>query len=128
LLGAFGSQSVANPNSTAAKIKATATASKIDPNGKQSATVTIEIEKGCYIYASPNHECLADAEIRLKITAEKPVQCKISYPKGKELDAAGEKIYIYQGFVRIDADVVRTAGDTSSLIIEIWCRGSDGNI
>src|ERR1022692_664337 len=66
------------------KVKASVTATKPDADGKQTVTITLEIEKGFYLYANPvNNEFLESAELKVKIVAKEPAKVKMAYPPGK---------------------------------------------
>jgi Disulphide bond corrector protein DsbC len=67
------------------KIKATATASKIGADGKQTVTITLDVEKGWYIYANPmkaNTNVLDGNETVLTVKSKDKIQAAIKYPAG----------------------------------------------
>lgn len=95
------------------KVKATLSATKADKDGKQTVTITLEIEKGWYIYANPtNHNEAADlvAPNRTSVTFKK-TEAKIKYPAGKtKMEPIGKEIgrwNIYQDKVEIVAEIRR---------------------
>jgi DsbC/DsbD-like thiol-disulfide interchange protein len=103
-----------------AKIKATAKASKLGADGKQTVTITIDIEKDWYIYANPvKSEDFEDNKTRVTIKAKEKVDADMLYPTGKVKEYGKIKMNIYEKSVVIEALVKRAAGDTSPLQISI---------
>jgi len=103
-----------------AKVKATAKASKIGADGKQTVTITIDIDKDWYIYANPvNAEDFEDNKTRVTIKAKEKVEAEVVYPAGKVKVAGKIKTNIYEKSVVIQAIVKRAAGDTSPLQVSI---------
>jgi len=105
------------------KVKATATATKIE-NGKQTVTITLDIEKGWYLYANPvGAEDFEGNKTNVSIKAKDKVQAKVKYPEGTpKVEKIGKeeiKISIYEDKVTIQAEVARVKGDTSPLQISI---------
>lgn len=99
------------------KVKATATATKI-VDGKQTVTITLEIEKGWYIYANPVGDDDYEANrTRLVFKAKEKVTAEPKYPAGEK--KKGAKYNIYEGKVVIASQVTRSAGDTSPLQVSI---------
>jgi DsbC/DsbD-like thiol-disulfide interchange protein len=101
--------------------KVTASSTKPDSEGRQTVTVTLEIDKGWYAYANPvGHEDLEQAQTTLKFTAKsKLAEVKIDYPKGK-LKVDGKDSYrIYEDKVTIKAHVRRSKGDTGPLDLSV---------
>lgn len=105
-----------------AKVKATASAKKSGADGKHVITITLDIEKGWYIYANPinaNTDTLAGNETRVALQAKGKVMGVARYPTGKQKMDDKYKFDIYEGNVVIQADVQRTLGDASPLEISI---------
>jgi DsbC/DsbD-like thiol-disulfide interchange protein len=100
-------------------VKVTATADKPDADGKQTVTVTLNIEKGWHTYARPFGNAEFDAvETTVSINADKkPGKVSVAYPKGK-FDA-GVKGNVYAGRTVIKAVVERAKGDTSPLQVTV---------
>jgi hypothetical protein len=114
------------PVTSADKVKATATASKPDADGKQTVTITLDIEKDVILAANPvnhNHGFLDDTKLVVKITAKEQVQVDLKYPPGKTRRDADDRYDIYEGVVKIHANVVRTKGDASPLDVSIRVHG-----
>src|SRR5882672_57789 len=64
------------------KVKASATATKIT-DGKQTVTITMEIEKGWYLYANPvGSEDFEGNKTNVSIKAKEKVAAKVKYPEG----------------------------------------------
>jgi Disulphide bond corrector protein DsbC len=102
------------------KVKASAVATKPDADGKQMVTITLEIEKGFYVYANPaNNELLEGAELRLKFTAKEKVKADVKYPAGKTIGTKREMFDVNEGTVKIEASLKRNNGDTSPLTLRI---------
>ena len=98
------------------KVKATATATKIT-NGKQTLTITLDVEKDWYIYANPvNYDQYENNRTRVTVKADGKVTADVKYPKGTRKDA---KYDTYQGKVAIVCEVTRSPGDTSPLQVGI---------
>jgi hypothetical protein len=107
------------------KVKATATATKPGADGRQTVTITLDINEGWHLYANPVNHTKDGYNINktvVKIAAKEKVTVDVKYPPGKtkvdKLDKT-DKYDIYAGVVKIQADVVRRAGDTSPLDVSI---------
>ena len=113
------------------KVKATAAATKLDKDGKQKVTITLDVEKGWYIYANPvGNENFEDNHTQVAITAKQKLKVDLAYPTGKVKTEGKTTVKIYQPTVVIEANVQRTPGDASPLELKIdvnACRiGKDG--
>lgn len=109
-------------------VKASAKADKLDAEGKQTVTITLDIEKPWHLYANPvTNEDLASAQTEVTISAKKkPESVKIDYPAGKVIvDAAVGNYKVYEGKVTIKARVKRAKGDTSPLEVSIKLQSCD---
>jgi hypothetical protein len=115
---------------SASKVKATAVGTKPDADGKQTVTITLEIEKEFYLYANPvNNEILEGIEMKVKVTAKEKVKYDVKYPAGKTVGTKkNDKYDIYESIVKVEAHVVRNKDDTGPLTIHIAIQGSDGRI
>jgi DsbC/DsbD-like thiol-disulfide interchange protein len=103
-----------------AKVKATAKASKVGADGKQTITITIDIDKDWYIYANPvKSEDFEDNKTRVTIKAKEKLEADVLYPAGKTKEYGKIKMNIYEKSVVIEAIVKRSAGDTSPLQVSI---------
>jgi DsbC/DsbD-like thiol-disulfide interchange protein len=113
----------AQGSTSASKVKATATASRPDAAGKQTVTVTLDIDKGWHLYANPvGNEDLAENKTVVTITGKaKPQSVTVEYPKGELIkDPLLKATYrVYVGRVAIRAVVQRAAGDTGPLQADI---------
>jgi DsbC/DsbD-like thiol-disulfide interchange protein len=103
------------------QVKLTATAGKIDAEGRQVVTITMDINPPWHAYANPvKFEDLEAVQTTVKITsAAKLPDVKIKYPPGKLQIDGKDKYYIYEGKVEIQAVVQRTPGDTGPLEVSI---------
>ncbi|MCI0464893.1 MAG: protein-disulfide reductase DsbD N-terminal domain-containing protein [Gemmataceae bacterium] len=101
--------------------KVTATSTKPDSEGRQTVTVTLEIDEGWYAYANPvGNEDLEQAQTTLKFTSKtKLEEVKIEYPKGKLKVDGKERYYTYADKVTIKAHVRRARGDTGPLDLSV---------
>jgi DsbC/DsbD-like thiol-disulfide interchange protein len=106
------------------KVKATAKATKAGADGKQTVTITLEIEKGWYIYGNPvGAEDFDGNKTVVAVSAKEKVLASVKYPEAKvKIEKIGKeelKINIYEDKVIITAQVTRTMGDASPLQISI---------
>jgi Disulphide bond corrector protein DsbC len=113
-------------------VKVSATASKLNADGKQTVTITINIEKDMYIYANPVEAKIGgipepdfdDCRTNVTIKAKEPVKAEVRYPAGKVMNYGKAKTSIsynyYEKSVVIEATVQRTAGDTSPLDVIVY--------
>ena len=84
------------------KVKATATATKLGADGKQTVTITLDVEKDWYIYADPvNSDEYEVNRTKVLFKAKEKVAATVIYPAGK----TKMKYNIYQGKVVIPCQV-----------------------
>jgi DsbC/DsbD-like thiol-disulfide interchange protein len=102
-------------------VKVDATTDKPDADGKQSVTITLDIENGWHVYANPvENEDLTNAQTVVSISAKSKLEnVKVEYPAGKLQKDRDEKYKIYEGKAVIKAQVKRGKGDNSPLEITI---------
>jgi DsbC/DsbD-like thiol-disulfide interchange protein len=101
----------ADDNKSDAKIKATATADKPGPDGKQVITVKLTIDKGWHTYPNPAGE--SGTPTTIKVEGKKAEDVKLDYPPGKLVkDKDVGTYYIYEDSAAIKVTVPRTAGDS----------------
>jgi DsbC/DsbD-like thiol-disulfide interchange protein len=122
---AFGMIALLNSPWTAAGDKSephakfSATAGKVDDNGRQTVTITMEVKKGWHAYANPvKHKDVEDGgETVVKISSPQKLEdVKITYPAGtKWADKRGDTFMIYEGKVEISVALKRAAGDVGPL-------------
>jgi DsbC/DsbD-like thiol-disulfide interchange protein len=106
------------------KVKASAKATKAGADGKQTITITLEIEKGWYIYGNPvGAEDFDGNKTNVAVSAKEKVVASVKYPEAKvKVEKIGKeelRINIYEDKVIITAQVTRTMGDASPLQISI---------
>ena len=109
-------------------VKITATATKIDAEGKQRVTITITMEPNWHIYANPvQNDELKDAATLVKIDAKaEPVSVKVNYPTGSRHEDKDIGVYfVYEKVVDIEAFVERAASDTSPLQVTVRFNACD---
>src|SRR6266403_2769645 len=116
------------------KVRVIATATKIDATGKQTVTITLEIDKGIAVYANPVNltwggkpEPDFDSDrTHVTIRAKEKVTTTVKYPKGKVFTTKFLKDVVqyeyYDGRVQLEAVVQRVAGDVSPLEVAIHFR------
>ncbi len=125
----WGTQLVcAQAKKSDAVVKAEAKADKPDADGKQTVTITLDIERPWHLYANPvDNEDLASAKTDVAIRAkDKTEGVKIEYPKGKVIvDAAVGNYKVYEGKITIKATLKRTKGDDSPLEVSIKLQACD---
>jgi uncharacterized protein len=108
--------------SSADMVKVEASANKIDADGKQEVTLTLNVEEGWHLYANPvGNADLTSAQTTVTITGKvKPKDVKIEYPKGKIIEDKTIGNYsTYDGKVVIKAKVSRAKDDTGPLDVTI---------
>ena len=128
---AIVSDSEAGSRKSDGQVKATATASKIDDTGKQTVTITLDINKGWHLYANPvnhNNDFLDGAATKVTFAAKVKPQASVKYPAGKTIVDKKDKYDTYEGTVKIEALVKRAEGDTSPLEITISVQACDKNV
>jgi len=110
------------------KVKVTAKAEKIGPDGLQKVKLTIAIDKMWYIYANPvKSEDFEDNATRVTFSKGKEkLEAKINYPAGKTKEVGKIRYNIYEGTVTIDAVVKRPMGDTSPLNVAVDVNSCSG--
>jgi hypothetical protein len=110
-------------------VKITATADKPDSDGKQTVTITIDIQKPWHLYANPvKNEDMVNSQTVVKITAnDKPLdKTAIKYPTGTEKkDATVGNYMIYEGKIEITATVRRAKDDTNPLEAAVTLSACD---
>jgi DsbC/DsbD-like thiol-disulfide interchange protein len=108
---------------SADKVKARAEASRPDATGKQTVTITLNIDKGWHLYANPvGNQSFAENQTVVEISGKaKPRSVRVEYPPGKvyEDKVLKESFRIYEGQVTIRAHVQRAAGDAGPLQVTI---------
>ena len=111
-----------------AVVKAAAKADKPDADGKQTVTLTLDIEKPWHLYANPvGNEDLAEARTVVSFSAKDKIEdAKVEYPAGKIIvDAAVGNYKVYEGKITIKATLKRTKGDDSPLEVSIKLQACD---
>ena len=107
-------------------VKASAKASKPDADGKQTVTITLDVEKPFHLYANPvGNKDFEKVATTVKV-ASKVSGATIDYPAGtvhKDKDVGDYKIY--EGKVTIKASVRRARGDTGPLKLTVKLQACD---
>jgi hypothetical protein len=104
---------------------ATATAGKIEKDGRQTVTVSVEMNAGWHIYANPvDNADLASIKTVVNISSKQKLEeVQITYPPGKmKAEILGSQNFsyrIYEGKVEITATVRHAAGDAGPLGISL---------
>jgi DsbC/DsbD-like thiol-disulfide interchange protein len=103
------------------QVKVTATAAKIDKDGRQAITIKMHINDGWHAYANPvKNEDLESVQTVVKIVGSKNLdKVDIAYPAGKRHMTGTESYHVYEGDVEIIATVKRAAGDTGPLEVTV---------
>jgi uncharacterized protein len=128
LIGERTGQAVGKRSDAVVKVKAAASALGVD--GKQTVTVTLDVDKGWHIYANPvENDMLTSIQTVVSINAQtKPADVKVTYPAGKLHDDKKDKFYFYDGKVTILVQVQRAAGDVGPLEATIrFCACDDSS-
>lgn len=108
-------------------VKVEVTADKPDADGKQTLTITLDIDKDWHIYANPvDNEDLTNAQTVISVTSKgKLANVKVMYPAGKLQGEKDEKYKVYEGRVAIKAQVKRANGDNQPLEVAIKLQACD---
>ena len=108
------------------QVKLSATGGKIEANGRQQITITMEVNNGWHAYANEvKHEDYEPNRTEVKITGSKKLEAvTISYPPGEKhvvqhADGKKDIFQVYEGRVIIQATVTRAAGDTGPLEVSV---------
>ena len=129
LLLAYRTQIDAGGKKSDSKVKATAVASKISADGKQTITITLTIDKGWYLYANPlntNNEFIEGSQTVVKVSGKgKLTGISIAYPPGKKHVDGKDHYDIYEGTVRIPV-VLNRAGNESPVQIRVNVNACSG--
>jgi hypothetical protein len=123
-----GSTAHAQGKKSDAVVKVKATADKPDADGKQTVTITLDIDKRWHLYANPvGNDEFTNAQTTVTVSAgAKPEDVKIDYPAGTVLkDATLGDFKIYEGQVTIKAQVRRARGDTGPLEVSVKLQACD---
>jgi DsbC/DsbD-like thiol-disulfide interchange protein len=118
---AAGPAAAAPPKSDSV-VKATAVAGKPGPDGKQTVTLTLAIDKGWHIYANPvGNADLAAAQTTVKAKAAGALSdVKIEFPTGKKVkDAVVGDYIVYEDQAVINVNVTRAKDDDSPLELTV---------
>jgi len=116
------------PKKSDAVVKVTARADKPGADGKQTVTVTFDIDKGWHIYANPvGEELLAGGQTVVNVTSKEKLQdVKVEYPAGKlVVDKTIGNHNIYEGKVTVKVTVQRAKGDTGPLEVSAKFQACD---
>ena len=102
-------------------VKATATATSLDADGKQTVSVALDIEKGWHVYANPLPKDFSGVPTTIIVTAKtKLEEVKIDYPAGKVMQFPnGDEYKAYEDKLTIPVAVRRAKGDTSPLQVTV---------
>ena len=108
-------------NDSSSVVKVSVSSSLPDESGKQTVTVTIDIDKGCHIFANPvKNEDLEFWQTRVKITSEnKLANIKVEYPPGSLRTQNKETWMLYEGKISIPVVVQRARGDSGPLFVDV---------
>ena len=103
------------------QVKLTATAGKIDTDGRQTITIKMHVNDDWHAYANPvKNEDLEPNQTVVKVTTAKKLQdVSVVYPPGHRQMSGKESYQVYEGNVEILATVKRAAGDTGPLQVTV---------
>jgi hypothetical protein len=96
-------------------------------DGRQTVTVTLEIEKKWHIYANPiGNDELKDSQTVVTVTGKTPPKFKVEYPAGKVIkDKVLGDYKVYEDKVAIKLTVERNAGDKEALEVNVKFQACD---
>jgi DsbC/DsbD-like thiol-disulfide interchange protein len=128
LVGALLGNSRVSASDASKKVRAFATAGKIDKAGMQTVTITLMIDSGWHIYANPPQNKKYDGsktEVKLRNTSS--VKYDVRYPVGTfSTGKYNLRCMVYQESVDIVAVVQRAPGDASPVDIDVtFCACND---
>ena len=128
LVGALLGNSRVSARDSSKKVRAFATAGKINEADKQTVTITLMIDSGWHIYANPPQNKKYDGsktEVKLRNTSS--VKYDVRYPVGTFYTGKFDlRCMVYQESVDIVAVVQRAPGDGSPLEIDVtFCACND---
>jgi DsbC/DsbD-like thiol-disulfide interchange protein len=125
LLVAFVVPVSARPKGSDTVVKATATTSKPDADGKETVTITLTIDPKYHLYANPVGNEDFDSN-KVAVSFKNGTAAKITYPSGElKKDVVGD-YKIYKGKATITA-VVKRAKPTDPIKLEIKVAACDNN-
>jgi hypothetical protein len=111
---------------TASYFRLTATAGQPDAGGRQSLTVTLDIDKRCYLFANPvGFEELEPSRLALQVSAaSKVLDTEVTYPPGETYsDNPLGEYKVYRSKVTIRAAVRRAPGQAGPLEVQVQMHG-----
>ncbi len=102
-------------------VKIEAAAEKADADGNQVVTLTISINKSWHLYANPVPADFPGIPISIGVESKiKPENVKVDYPEGKRVkDPLLGEYRVYEGKVKIKANVKRAKGDSEPLELTV---------
>lgn len=112
----------AAPPKSDSVVKATVAAGKVGPDGKQTVTLTLAIDKGWHLYANPvGNDDLKSVQTVVKAAAKGQLgDVKVNYPAGKKVkDSVLGDYVIYEDKAVIPVLVSRAAGDDSPVELTV---------
>jgi DsbC/DsbD-like thiol-disulfide interchange protein len=111
----------ADPGQGDSQVKLTATAGKIDKDGRQTITIKMHINDGWHAYANPvKNEDLEPNQTVVKIASAKKLEdVSVNYPAGQRQTVLKDSYHVYEGTVEILASIKRAAGDTGPLEVTV---------
>ncbi|HZY83774.1 MAG TPA: protein-disulfide reductase DsbD N-terminal domain-containing protein [Gemmataceae bacterium] len=119
-LAACAADAAAQAKKSDAVVKAAAKADKPGPDGKQTVTLTLTVERPWHLYANPvGNKDLADVETTITAGGKAKVE-KIEYPAGKVVkDAAVGDYKVYEDTVTIKVHLQRAKNDTGPVDLSV---------
>ncbi len=102
-------------------VKLTATAGKIDKDGKQTITIKMKVAAGWHAYANDvKNETFQANKTTVSVAGSNKVETvAIDYPPGLRHTEDMETFYIYEGNVEIVAKVKRASSDNGPLEVTV---------
>jgi Disulphide bond corrector protein DsbC len=104
-------------------VKLTATAGKVDKDGRQTISIKMQIDPDWHAYANPvKNDDLEPNQTVIKVTGPKNKKLddvSITYPAGQRHMTGKETYQVYEGSVEFLATVKRTSGDTGPLELTV---------
>jgi DsbC/DsbD-like thiol-disulfide interchange protein len=121
VLGTAPADARAQPKTSQSVVKASATATRPDAEGRQTVTVALAIDRPWHLYANPvGNDQLADSATTVTVEGKvKPEEVRVTYPPGKLVRDSLGAYRVYEDKVTIKAQVRRAPGDTGPLDVKV---------
>jgi DsbC/DsbD-like thiol-disulfide interchange protein len=118
----FDTPVLAQAKKSDAVIKVTAKGSKPDADGKQTVTISLQVDDGWHIYANPpGDDVLQPVKTVVRVTGKDRLLVKVNYPPGKLIEDKdiGIAFRFYEGKIEVKALVQPVDGQVGPLEVTV---------